>query len=162
MKPIGANIVLGIKEGFVSAFKELENAAKALWDTFATWFNNLLTFEIEPIELFGKQVFGGATIDLGKIPTFGGGKKYEATKPASISGYQTSYTGIYKQVSTPNLNNGVLSSLESTLKQMISQNQNANTNVNVTLAGDAGDIFRVVQNSANDYQNRTGNPAFGY
>lgn len=37
-----------------------------------------------------------------------------------------------------------------------------NSNVTVTLEGDAKGLFRMVQENANDYTNRTGRPAFGY
>lgn len=35
-------------------------------------------------------------------------------------------------------------------------------NVNITLEGDADGLFKVIKQQANNYQRRTGNPAFGY
>jgi hypothetical protein len=43
---------------------------------------------------------------------------------------------------------------------MMSSMNNGNQNVNVTLEGDARDIFRVVQRESRDYWHRTMKPAF--
>ncbi len=63
----------GIKEGLSEAWKKAVEAVKGVWNTFAGWLNNNLKFEIPPINVMGMQLFGGATIDLGKIPTFSAG-----------------------------------------------------------------------------------------
>lgn len=73
MEPIGENIVLGILEGFSSASDKLEKALKALWNSVARWFNEKLTWEIDPVVILGKTVFKGTTINLGKLPTFATG-----------------------------------------------------------------------------------------
>ena len=59
----------------------------------------------------------------------------------------------YNPASTSDISAAVYDAVVSALRQM-------NTNVNVTLEGDARGIFNVVQNSAREYANRTGNPAF--
>ena len=41
-------------------------------------------------------------------------------------------------------------------------NSSNTSNVNITLEGDAQGLFKVVKQEANNYQRRTGNPAFGY
>lgn len=73
MEPIGENIVLGILEGLGNAKDALEKAIKELWNGIARWFNEKLTWDIEPIRIFGKTVFEGTTINLGKLPTFATG-----------------------------------------------------------------------------------------
>lgn len=63
----------GIKEGFKAAFDAAVNAAKQIWNDFAGWLNEKLTFTIDPITVMGKTVYEGGEISLGKIPTFASG-----------------------------------------------------------------------------------------
>ena len=63
----------GIKEGFKAAFDAAVEAAKEIWNNFARWLNEKLTFTIDPINVMGKNVYGGGEISLGKIPTFESG-----------------------------------------------------------------------------------------
>ena len=41
-------------------------------------------------------------------------------------------------------------------------NSSNTSNVNITLEGDAQGLFKVVKQEADSYEQRTGNPAFGY
>jgi len=43
---------------------------KQIWNTFSTWLNDILKCNIEPISIAVKKIFDGATINLGKIPTY--------------------------------------------------------------------------------------------
>lgn len=63
----------GIKEGFKAAFDAAVDAAKQIWNDFAKWLNEKLTFTIDPITVMGKTVYEGGEINLGKIPTFSSG-----------------------------------------------------------------------------------------
>lgn len=63
----------GIKEGLESSFDAAIEGVKALWNKFADWLNEKLTFEIDPVSIMGKTVYEGGTISLGKIPTFSAG-----------------------------------------------------------------------------------------
>lgn len=63
----------GVKTGFSNAFTAAIDAVKALWNKFAEWLNNKLTFDIDPIEVAGLTVYEGGTVQLGKIPTFATG-----------------------------------------------------------------------------------------
>lgn len=63
----------GIKEGFKVAFDAAVDAAKQIWNDFAKWLNEKLTFTIDPITVMGKTVYEGGEISLGKIPTFASG-----------------------------------------------------------------------------------------
>lgn len=73
MEGIGENIINGIIEGISNASDFIEKALKELWNGVANWFNEKLTWDIEPIRIFGKTVFEGATINLGRLPTFATG-----------------------------------------------------------------------------------------
>lgn len=60
----------GIKEGLSASWNAAIDSIKNIWNTFANWLNDKLTWEIEPVYVAGTKVFDGATINLGKIPTF--------------------------------------------------------------------------------------------
>lgn len=60
----------GIKEGLKESFDNAIEGVKEIWNSFAEWLNDKLKFEIPEINIMGHQIFGGTTIDFGKIPTF--------------------------------------------------------------------------------------------
>lgn len=63
----------GIKEGFESAWTAAVEAVKEVWNKFAGWLNEKLTWTIPPISFAGKTVHEGGTINLGKIPMLANG-----------------------------------------------------------------------------------------
>lgn len=63
----------GISNGLSTAFNSAIDSVKRIWNSFANWLNEKLTWNIEPIKVFGKTIFDGTTISLGKIPTFAAG-----------------------------------------------------------------------------------------
>lgn len=73
MEGIGENIINGIIKGISNASESIEKALKELWNGVAEWFNEKLTWDIEPIRIFGRTVFEGTTINLGRLPTFATG-----------------------------------------------------------------------------------------
>ena len=60
----------GVKDGLSAAWESAIESIKQIWNRFANWLNEKLTWEIEPIVIMGKTIFEGTTISLGKIPTF--------------------------------------------------------------------------------------------
>ena len=54
----------------LSLFSKAIDSIKEIWNGFATWLNDKLTLDISPINISGKERFGGVTLNLGKIPTF--------------------------------------------------------------------------------------------
>ena len=60
----------GIKKGLGMAFDAAVDAVKQIWNKFANWLNSKLKLTIPPIKVLGFTLFGGTTLDLGKIPTF--------------------------------------------------------------------------------------------
>ena len=60
----------GIKEGLMNSFTAALNGVKSLWNTFAEWINENLTWKIDPVEIGGKKVFDGAEIKLAHLPKF--------------------------------------------------------------------------------------------
>lgn len=63
----------GVKEGFSTAFSNAFEGVKALWNKFAEWINDKLTFNIDPLEIGGKKIFDGGEIKIGELPTFKNG-----------------------------------------------------------------------------------------
>lgn len=63
----------GIKEGLESSFSAAIDGVKGLWNKFANWLNEKLTFTIDPVTIMGQTVYEGGEINLGKIPTFATG-----------------------------------------------------------------------------------------
>ena len=60
----------GVKDAFNSTWNSAISSIKGIWNKFATWLNEKLTWTIDPVVIAGKTLFAGATINLGKIPTF--------------------------------------------------------------------------------------------
>ncbi len=71
----------GIKEGLSEAWNAAIDSIKQIWNGFASWLNEKLTWTINPISIGGKTVFEGATIDLGKIPMFAKGGVFRGGNP---------------------------------------------------------------------------------
>lgn len=63
----------GIKEAFKSTWNAAISSIKTIWNTFASWLNEKLTWTIDPVVVMGTTVFEGTTINLGRIPTFQAG-----------------------------------------------------------------------------------------
>lgn len=79
----------GIKEGLSAAWQSAVDTVKEIWNAFAGSLNELLTWEVEPVEVFGKTIFEGTTIDLGKFPMLADGAVIQGGKPfAAILGDQ--------------------------------------------------------------------------
>ena len=68
-----AEAMSGVKEAFKSTWNAAISSIKEIWNKFASWLNEKLTWTIEPVVVMGKTVFEGATINLGRIPTFQAG-----------------------------------------------------------------------------------------
>lgn len=63
----------GIKTGLENAFNNAISGLKNIWNNFASWLNSKLSFTIPPISIMGQTLYGGGTVQLGKLPTFAKG-----------------------------------------------------------------------------------------
>ena len=63
----------GIKDGLSAVWDSAIDAVKRIWNEFAGWLNERLTWTIDPINIAGIPLFSGATINLGKVPMFTNG-----------------------------------------------------------------------------------------
>lgn len=60
----------GIKKGLKKSFQAALNGVKTLWNSFAEWINEHLTWKIDPVVIAGKTIFDGADIQLAHLPKF--------------------------------------------------------------------------------------------
>lgn len=60
----------GIKEGLSNAFNAAVDAIKSIWNEFANWLNDALTFTFDGIELPNGETIASFEVCLGKLPTF--------------------------------------------------------------------------------------------
>lgn len=63
----------GIKDGLVQAWNNAIEAIKQIWNKFANWLNEKLTFTWDAVNIAGQELLPAGSITLGKIPTFAEG-----------------------------------------------------------------------------------------
>lgn len=161
----------GVKTGFELAFNAAFEGVKSLWNKFATWLNDKLNFDIKPISIAGHE-FGGASINLGKIPTFATG------------GYPASGQMFIARESGPEMvgriggrtavanNDQIIDGVSKGVYMAVSAGMNEETmcrafkrafqETDLTAVMDSDRAFKAMQRKAADYTARTGKPAFGY
>lgn len=71
----------GIKDGLESSWDAAIAAVKKIWNKFASWLNDKLTWTIDPISVAGKTVFEGTKISLGKVPMLADGAVIRGGSP---------------------------------------------------------------------------------
>lgn len=154
--------IKGIKEAFESTWEGAIASIKQIWNKFANWLNEKLTWTIDPINIMGQTVFSGTTIKLGKIPTFEvGGFPEDGLFMANHS----ELVGQFSNGKTAVANNeqiieGIRRAAYEGMKQALAESNGAN--VTFKVEGDPNGIFKVVQEESDSYFRRTGNGAFAY
>ena len=155
----------GIKDAFTETWEAAMSGIKEIWNKFANFLNEKLTFEIEPISIAGKKVFDGTKINLGKIPTFATGGFPEdglfmANRGELVGEFSNGRTAVANNDQiTKGIADAVYPAVYNAVVSAMS-NSSSNQNVNVTLQGDVNKIFRAVQDESRSYTRRTGKPAF--
>lgn len=164
------NAMSGVGEAFRNVWNGAVASIKEIWNKFATWLNSKLKFKIDPINIGGKQVFEGKTINLGKIPTFQTGGFPESAslffagengipeivgsvggRTAVASG--TEITGIADAVYSTGQTEASLLQTAVGLLEVIAEKEYG-------ISSDA--VFKSVRNSAKNYSRRTGRLAFDF
>lgn len=162
----------GVKPAFEEAFNAAIEGVKSIWNKFATWLNDKLNFEIKPISVAGHEIFGGTSINLGKIPTFATGG-YPASGQMFIAresgpemvgriGSRTAVAnndqivdgvakGVYMAISSGGNEDAMYRAFKRALQE-----------VDFTAVMDSDKVFNAMQKKAADYTARTRKPAFGY
>lgn len=76
----------GIKEGLVQAWNNAIESIKQIWNKFANWLNEKLTFSWDAVNIAGREIVPAGSINLGKIPTFEDGGYVPNTFSMFIAG----------------------------------------------------------------------------
>lgn len=155
--------------GVKSAFREVWNAAissvKEIWNKFATWLNSKMKITIPAINIAGQSVFAGATLDLGKIPTFSVGGFPEdglfmANHGELVGQFSNGRTAV---ANNEQITEGIAIAVQNANSEQNTLLREQNQLLRAILEKEgitAGDIFRSVQNSADSYYKMTGTKAF--
>lgn len=135
----------GIKDGLSDSWNAAIDSIKNIWNTFAKWLNDKLTWEIDPINIAGKEIFGGASINLGKIPTFAlGGFPEDGWFRASKGEYfghfddGTSYIANNNQIV-----DGVAAGVEEAAYRGMMRALSESGGVTIHVEGDSSGMYRV-------------------
>lgn len=151
----------GIGDGLSSAFTGAIESVKQIWNRFANWLNDKLTWEIKPVKIMGKTVFEGTTIDLGKIPTFQTGGFPE---DGMFFANHNELVGQFSNGKTAVANNdqitaGIERAAYNGMKRALAES-NGKQSVNISLEANTAGLFKAVQKEADNYTRRTGESAF--
>ncbi len=154
--------LVGLTDGFKTAFNNAISAVKEEWNEFADFLNGKLTWTIDPVVVMGIPLFEGTTIDLGKVPKFWTGGFPE---DGLFMANHNELVGKFSNGRTAVANNyqieaGIEQASYRGMARALAEHQSNGGNVTVVLQGDADGLFRVVQNKANNYTRQTGEPAF--
>lgn len=155
----------GVQDAFETTWNNAISSIKEIWNTFANWLNKKLTWEIKPIKIMGKKIFDGATIDLGKIPTFATGGYPNMEKPFIVGENGAEIMGgMYGKPAVANNNSitdGIRQAAYEGMKMALSECGGGNNqNINLQIQADTDGIFKVVRKGAIDYTLRTGQAPF--
>lgn len=164
----------GVKTGFSNAFKGAIEAVKALWNEFAVWLNDKLTFEMPEIKnpITGGTLAGGGTVKLGEIPTFSTGGFPTAGQLFIAGEAGPEMVGRIGNRSTVANNDQIVDAIAKGVYMAVRDGNNeevmyrafkrALNEADVTAVVDSDSTFKAVQKKAADYSARTKKPAFGY
>ena len=149
----------GINAGLSQAFSNAIAGIKQLWNVFATWVNDKLSFTWDTVSIAGKEIIPAGKIDLGKIPTFADGGFPETgqlfiarenrmneyvghigNKPAVANNDQI----------TSGIANAVYPAVYNALIDVLGQNRGNNSS-NIVVQIDGKEVFRATRKEAQNY-----------
>jgi hypothetical protein len=159
-----ASALSGIKTGFETAFNNAISAIKTIWNKFADSLNKKLSFTIEAFNnpFTGQALWSDITVNLGKIPKFQTGGFPEdglffANHNELVGKFSNGRTAV---ANNEQITQGIEQASYRGIARALAEYQGNGGTVNVVLQGDADNLFRVVQNKADNYTMQTGRPAF--
>lgn len=164
----------GVKEGIGAAFESAFDGVKQIWNKFAKWLNEKLTFKIDPVTIMGQEIFGGATIDLGKVPTFAtGGFPAQGQMFIARENGPEMVGRIGNRNAVVN-NDQIIDGVSKGVYMAVSNAGGMNEDVlyrafvralketDLTAVMDSDRVFKTMQKKAEEYSSRTRKPAFGW
>lgn len=159
----------GIKDGLSSAWNSGIEAIKQIWNNFANWLNEKLTWTIDPIIIGGKTLFSGTTINMGKIPTFSTGGFPEdglfmANRDELVGQFSNGRTAVANNEQiTEGIKQGVKEAVSEILAPYLADiAQNTRETANKEFGITESAIGKAARNYAKDYTTRTGRPAYNF
>lgn len=163
----------GIKSGLTTAWNNAIDAVKDIWNRFANWLNEKLTWTIDPVIIGGKTLFGGTQINLGKVPTFAtGGFPEDGWFRASRGEMMGKFDNGQSVVANNNqITSGISDAVYKGNQQMVAYMQQEIEELKIQnefLQRIASKEFGITENQigesarnyAKNFKNRTGRPAY--
>lgn len=159
----------GIKTGLTSALEGAIAAIKQIWNAFAMWLNDKLTWTINPVIIGGKTLFSGTTINLGRIPTFATGGFPEdglfmANHNELVGQFSNGKTAVANNEQiTEGIKQGVREAVAEVLVPYLSDiAQSSRVTANKEFGITQNEVGKAARNYAKDYTTRTGRPAYSF
>ena len=159
----------GIKTGLTSAWEGAIVAIKQIWNAFAMWLNDKLTWTIDPVIIGGKTLFSGTTINLGRIPTFATGGFPEdglfmANHNELVGQFSNGKTAVANNEQiTDGIKQGVREAVAEVLVPYLSDiAQSSRVTANKEFGITQNEVGKAARNYARDYTTRTGRPAYSF
>ena len=154
----------GIKDGLSAAWDNAIAAIKQIWNKFATWMNDKLTFKWDSKSIGGKEIISAGSIKLGTLPTFATGGFPEdglfmANHNELVGKFSNGKTAV---ANNQQITEGIRQAAYLGMKQALAEAGGNNNNVTFQIEPDPNGIFKVVKKEAEIYRNATGRPAFDY
>lgn len=159
----------GIKDGLKTSWDSAIESIKQIWNNFATWLNDKLTWTIDPVIIGGKTLFSGTTINLGKIPTFATGGFPEdglfmANHNELVGQFSNGKTAVANNEQiTDGIKQGVREAVAEVLVPYLSDiAQSSRETANKEFGITQNEVGKAARNYARDYTTRTGRPAYSF
>lgn len=159
----------GIKDGLKTAWEGAVEKVKEVWNMFADWLNQRLTFKLEPIVVMGKTLYSGGTITLGSIPTYATGGFPEdglfmANHNELVGQFSNGKTAVANNEQiTDGIKQGVREAVAEILVPYLSDiAQSSRETANKEFGITQNEVGKAARNYARDYTTRTGRPAYSF
>ena len=164
--------LVGLTDGFKTAFNNAISAMKVIWNNFADWLNKALKLDFKGFSKTISSPWGqkytigipAFSVDLGKIPKFWTGGFPEdglfmANHNELVGKFANGKTAV---ANNEQITQGIEQASYRGMARALAEYQGNGGTVNVVLQGDADGLFKVVQSKANNYTMQTGQPAFNF
>lgn len=161
----------GIRDGLKAGFNAAIEAAKGVWNAFASWINEALKFDFEGWDwsttILGKKIeieIPEFSFQFGKLPTFQNGGYVEdglfmANHNELIGQFANGRTAV---ANNDMITAGIEEAAYKGFKRAMSESKGMPTNVTFKVEGDRNRIFKIVREEAHEYFTRSQKPAFDF
>lgn len=144
------DMMTGMKEGFVTSFKNGINGAIALFNMFISWINEKMKFSWDAIEIAGKQIVPAGNVQLFNIPSI----------PKLATGAVIPPNSEFLAILGDQKSGRNIEAPEGLIRQIIQEELeglSGNQNVTINFAGNMGQLIRVLKPYIDTENRRVGN-----